>query len=311
MALVRKYGKPDIFLMMTCNPNWEEIKNKLKFGQIPQHCPDLVVRVFRAKLEEMKHQLFEKDNLGMVKAYTYVVEFQKRGLPHAHFLLIMTGKYKYTCPDQYDRIIFAELPNKHKYPELYKLVVKHMMHGPCGALNRYCPCTKNRTSCKNNYPRAFIETTITGKDSCPLYRRSNDGRTAKVRKCELDNRWVVPYNPYLLMMFNYHVNVEICSSIKAVKYLYKYLYKRHDKASISVTGAENEVQVDEIRQYRDVRWVTPPEALWRIYGFELSKINPPVQQLQLHLPNMHMVSYDGKDKIKDVINRGGTASYGN
>jgi hypothetical protein len=186
-----------------------------------------------------------------------------------------------------------------------------MMHGPCGALNRYCPCTKNRTSCKNNYPRAFIETTITGKDSCPLYRRSNDGRTAKVRKCELDNRWVVPYNPYLLMMFNYHVNVEICSSIKAVKYLYKYLYKRHDKASISVTGAENEVQVDEIRQYRDVRWVTPPEALWRIYVFELSKINPPVQQLQLHLPNMHMVSYDGKDKIKDVINRGGTASYGN
>jgi hypothetical protein len=146
MALVRKFGKPDIFLTMTCNPNWEEIKNELKFGQTPQHCPDLVVRVFRAKLEEMKQQLFEKDILGKVKAYTYVVEFQKRGLPHAHFLLIMTGKYKYTCPEQYDRIISAELPNKHKYPELYKLVVKHMMHGPCGALNRYCPCTKNRKS---------------------------------------------------------------------------------------------------------------------------------------------------------------------
>ncbi|WVZ52016.1 hypothetical protein U9M48_003111 [Paspalum notatum var. saurae] len=26
MALVRKYGKPDIFLTMTCNPNWDEIK---------------------------------------------------------------------------------------------------------------------------------------------------------------------------------------------------------------------------------------------------------------------------------------------
>jgi hypothetical protein len=35
----------------------------------------------------------------MVKAYTYVVEFQKRGLPHAHFLLIMTGKYKYSAHD--------------------------------------------------------------------------------------------------------------------------------------------------------------------------------------------------------------------
>jgi hypothetical protein len=48
MALVRKYGKPDIFLTMTCNPNWEEIKNELKSHQTPQDRPDLVVRVFRA-----------------------------------------------------------------------------------------------------------------------------------------------------------------------------------------------------------------------------------------------------------------------
>ena len=35
MALVRKYGKPDIFLTMTCNPNWDEIKNELYLGQTP------------------------------------------------------------------------------------------------------------------------------------------------------------------------------------------------------------------------------------------------------------------------------------
>jgi hypothetical protein len=29
MALVRKYGKPDVFLTMTYNPNWDEIKNEL------------------------------------------------------------------------------------------------------------------------------------------------------------------------------------------------------------------------------------------------------------------------------------------
>jgi hypothetical protein len=33
MALVRKYGKPYIFLTMTCNPNWDEIKNELFPGQ--------------------------------------------------------------------------------------------------------------------------------------------------------------------------------------------------------------------------------------------------------------------------------------
>jgi hypothetical protein len=33
MALVRKYGKPNMFLIMTCNPNWDEIKNELYLGQ--------------------------------------------------------------------------------------------------------------------------------------------------------------------------------------------------------------------------------------------------------------------------------------
>ena len=35
MALVQKYGKPDIFLTMTSNSNWDEIKNKLYLGQTP------------------------------------------------------------------------------------------------------------------------------------------------------------------------------------------------------------------------------------------------------------------------------------
>src|SRR6476469_290254 len=45
----------------------------------------------------------------------------------------------------------------------------------------------------------------------------------------IDNRWVVPYNPYLLLKYNSHVNVEICSTISAIKYLYKYVYKGHDR----------------------------------------------------------------------------------
>ena len=76
------------------------------------------------------------------------------------------GTTTYSLLTDHDRKIQVhELPNKHKYlelykyPELYKLVVKHIMHGPCGALNRYCPCIKNCKSCNNNYPKPFIETT--------------------------------------------------------------------------------------------------------------------------------------------------------
>jgi hypothetical protein len=171
MALVRKYGKPDIFLTMTCNPNWDKITQNLYPSQSAQDRPDLVVRAFRAKLEELKNLLFKKHILGKVKAHVYVVEFQKRGLPHAHFLLIMEQRYKLTCLEQYDRLICAELPDNAKYPLLYKMVTKRMMHGPCGRFNPNLPCTKGHTSCKNNYPRPFNKATVQGKDSHLLYRR--------------------------------------------------------------------------------------------------------------------------------------------
>ena len=300
MAIVHTYGKPDIFLTMTCNPKWEEITNELLPGQTAQDRPDIVARVFYGKLEAMKDMLFKKHILGVVVAYVYVVEFQKRGLPHAHFLLIMDSTYKLVVPEQYDRLISAELPDKQKYPDLYALGVKHMMHGPCGALNPKNVCMQ-QNECKCRYPRPFNENTAQGKDSYPVYRRRDDGSRAKVRGKMLDNRWVVPYNPYLLRMFNCHINVEVCSSIKAVKYLYKYIYKGHDRASFSIDQPDADGNIDEIKRYVDARWVTPPEAMWRIFGFPLCANFPPVLQLPLHLPNMHRVAFNAQADLKNVV----------
>ena len=92
----------------------------------------------------------------------------------------------------------------------------------------------------------------------------------------------MPYNPCLLCTFNCHINVEANGGIKSVKYLFKYIYKGHDRASMvmrETDKADKKGNIDEIKQYRDARWVTPPEALWRIYDFDLSKNHPPVQQL--------------------------------
>jgi hypothetical protein len=127
-----------------------------------------------------------------------------------------------------------------------------------------------------------------------------------VRDHELDNRWVVPYNPYLLHTFNCHINVEACGSIKSVKYLFKYIYKGHDRASVAIRdggNADNNANIDEIKQFRDARWVTPPEAMWRIYGFDLSKNHPPVKQFQLHLRDMHLVSFPQRSNIQNIVNR--------
>ena len=77
--------------------------------------------------------------------------------------------------------------------------------------------------CSKGYPKEFCEVTSTNVNGYPKYRRRDNGRTVTVRQMELDNRWVVPYNPWLSKKFNCLINVEVCASIKSVKCLYKYV----------------------------------------------------------------------------------------
>ena len=91
--------------------------------------------MFRAKLEELKNGLFKKEIFGPVAAYLYVLQLQKRGLPYVHFLIILKSGSKILLPEAFDRIVSAELLDESKNPYLFLVVVKQMMHGPCGILN--------------------------------------------------------------------------------------------------------------------------------------------------------------------------------
>ena len=46
--------------------------------------PHIVARVFKQKLEAIEEDISKNDVFGKVKARVRVIEFQKRGLPHAH-----------------------------------------------------------------------------------------------------------------------------------------------------------------------------------------------------------------------------------
>ena len=100
---------------------------------------------------------------------------------------------------------------------------------------------------------------------------------------EMDSRHVVPYNPGLCMKYNAHINVEIVTSIKSVKYLYKYSYKGHDRATL-------EVGVDEIRDHVDARYVGPPEAVWRLLEFPMSGRSHHIERLALILEYQQRVT---------------------
>ncbi|XP_074307233.1 uncharacterized protein LOC141642348 [Silene latifolia] len=221
MAVVQRYGKPDIFLTMTCNPRWPEIERELLPCEEAQNRPDLISRVFRSKLFELKKDICVRKIFGNV----------------------------------------AELPDATENPHLFSAVVRHMMHGPCGRQNPDNPCMING-ACKNHYPREFADTTTNGRDSYPIYRRRRTGVQVTLRKSRLNNRWVVPYNPFLLGKYDCNLNVEICCTIKAVNYMYKYVYKRHDRISFAVTDPSGSGQesFDEITAYHSARWISPPEA---------------------------------------------------
>jgi hypothetical protein len=110
----------------------------------------------------------------------------------------------------------------------------------------------------------------------------------------------VPYNPFLSKKYNAHINVEVCSSISAVKYLYKYVYKGHDRALAELVAKKPD---DEIKQFLDSRYVSTSEAFWRIFGFKMHDEYPKVCKLQLHLPDAEQITFKETENPVDILNK--------
>ena len=52
-----------------------------------------------------------------------------------------------------------------------------------------------------------------------------------------------------------------------------------------------EFQLDEIQNYVDTRYVGPPEACWRLLGFDLHGRSHTIQRLAVHIPTEKMVHF--------------------
>ena len=100
--------------------------------------------------------------------------------------------------------------------------------------------------CGAKMPRDIREDTDASVDAYAAYRRreylidkentmptkekfvsrwTKGGKRAKNGQMfEFDASWLPGYNPALLMKYRLHINVEYCGSIKAINYLYKYIY---------------------------------------------------------------------------------------
>ena len=145
-----------------------------------------------------------------------------------------------------------------------------------------------------------------GPDSYPKYRRRDDGAFIIKGNNLFTNRDIVPYNHYLSAKYDCHINVEVSNGIQAVKYLYKYIYKGHDRTSISIQW-DHDTPIDEIREYLDSRYVSACEACWRIFQFPLHHHYPSVQRLQLHLENQQQITFDPEvNTVEQLFQRSNT-----
>ena len=217
-------------------------------------------------------------------------------------------------PEFIDGIITAELPpdpkdskneeEKLQRERLQDIVVGNMLHGPCGEKTPDARCMENG-KCSKSFPKEFFKETIIDPDGTYVtYRRrspKDGGRTVQHNGRTIDNSWVVPYNAYLSLRHNCHINVEATASPKAIKYLFKYVTKGNDRM-MARSEMEGEPR-DEIKEYQDMRTVSSGEACHHIFGFPITDRYPAVFPMRVHLNEQQQIYFDEDAEMMALENQ--------
>lgn len=324
LSLKNRFGCPDYFITLTANPKWKEVTDSLLGGETEKERFDIIHRVFNIKMEEITKEI-KGGCLGKYQAMTRVVEYQKRGLPHFHMLVWVSKEHKPRTTQVLDKTVCARIPDPETQPNLYKLVSEKCVHNRCDKVAN-SPCkyqskVNGMWYCKSNFPFPFSE--LSAVDNSMAFsrpKRPNDGRKTSVPDSlrskvigggsgssgggsgggeerkeekeilnERDNRWVIPYNIYLSCRYNSHCNVEPVASPLSIKYLFKYLFKEPERATVKVThekkskeGGEEKIK-SEVIDYLHGFYLGACEAFGYIIGTRMMLNNPPITRLQLHL----------------------------
>nr|GEU99212.1 DNA helicase [Tanacetum cinerariifolium] len=253
--------------------------------------------------------------IRVILPQSFTVEFQKRGLPHCHCLLWIHESVLVSREEDIDMYVSAKLPSEDVDPECYSIVSEFMMHGPCGLACPSASCMHNSPRCKKNFPKEYCQHTYIDKNGFVHYKRRNTDVTTTRQNIKLDNNYVVPYNKKLLTTFYARINVEYYGWSMLIKYLFKYISKGTDcvVARISTNGTNvselrastttyrPQVVVDEIKNYLDARYISPHEACWRIFEFNIHYREPAVQILSVHLMNMQRVAFRDQDRLDSIV----------
>lgn len=112
--------------------------------------------------------------------------------------------------------------------------------------------------------------------------------------------WVIPYCKPLIDFRDCHFHFDVMYNVKVFSYLYKYLYKGPDHAFFNMqdhddSGPAQLQPVNEVNDYQKAHYLSAPKAAWCILNFEITRKEPSVQCLPIHLPgeNTPQFCHDG------------------
>lgn len=233
VAIAREYGTPTFFLTVTTNPNWPAIKTNLGPDIKYQDRPDLVCRCFRCVRREIWKDVEERGKLGPVIAHCESMEFQERGGPHIHKLLILDkNAVDTTTPAFVDEYITAEMVTDDD--RRYDNATKQRLRALYPSLIHICSqrCIDQRTNkCKYGYPQPYSNETILFSDRKPIYKRRSPvdgGASITIGRNAYDNSRLVPHNIDMLLKYECHLNLEYVGGNEIFVSIRKHVFKNID-----------------------------------------------------------------------------------
>jgi hypothetical protein len=273
LAIGRKLLRPSVFITMTTNPQWPEIQSQLLPGQNVSDIPAVVSRAFHKCLQALK--TFLRRQFGGLAYEISVVEFQKRGLPHAHIVVKFLNEPPLSAIDSF---ISAELPDPEEKPELYRQVKRFHTHSSDHLTREVSRCNRNGR-CIYDYPQPIT----------PYTYMDGDRNQMHYRRRKPEDRWITSHIPALVELLDCHIYADICLITTIFLYLFKYLFKGPDRARFSLHQLDSTREdVDEYRDYVNARYLSATEAIYRIFNFESVYKNPSVRCLPVHLEGRNL-----------------------
>jgi PIF1-like helicase/Helitron helicase-like domain at N-terminus len=290
LACAKDLGNPSLFITMTTNTRWPEIVSVLdKYpGLTAYDIPIVVCRAFKQRLSALFQWM--KLNLGLIDYQIHVIEYQKRGLPHAHILVKLSPEIPFSYLSE---LISAEVPDRKENPSLYDKVMGFMQHSKNhlsqDSRGRSQRCNKNGF-CQYNFPQPIRATN----------QIDDRGRVQWRRRTEAD-KWTNPHIPALLELLDCHIMVDYCSTANVIFYLFKYFFKQLETALYNISRTRNTDNADnvnadgqldavpnEMTDFTKARWLCSSAAVWRILGYTTTHCAPTVVVVDVHLQNKQL-----------------------